>query len=156
MLLGNTSKGEENLCPHKNLHTNVYSNFTYNCQNLKAIKMSFSKWTVFTKTMGYCSALKRTITMMPFNHLIFCLTLFLLPSIFPSIRTFFNESVLHVRFLSPDFRWKVYAYHPTHLREGGNRALARNQPHKILPSLSTVLNLFISSLWTFEPARSTS
>ena len=36
-------------------------------------------------------------SMMPFNHLIFCLTLFLLPSIFPSIRTFFNESVLHVR-----------------------------------------------------------
>ena len=64
--------------------------------------------------------------------------------------------VLPLKLLSPDFRWKVYAYHPTHLREGGNRALARNQPHKILPSLSTVLNLFISSLWTFEPARSTS
>ena len=36
-------------------------------------------------------------SMMPFNHLIFCLTLLLLPSILPSIRTFFSESVLHIR-----------------------------------------------------------
>ena len=31
------------------------------------------------------------------NHLILCLPLFLLPSIFPSIRVFSNESVLHIR-----------------------------------------------------------
>ena len=34
---------------------------------------------------------------MPSNHLIFCCPLFLLPSIFPSIRVFSNESVLHIR-----------------------------------------------------------
>ena len=34
---------------------------------------------------------------MPCNHLILCLPLFLLPSIFPSIRVFSNESVLHIR-----------------------------------------------------------
>ena len=34
---------------------------------------------------------------MPFNHLILCHPLFLLPSIFPSIRVFSNESVLHIR-----------------------------------------------------------
>ena len=34
---------------------------------------------------------------MPSNHLILCHTLLLLPSIFPSIRVFSNESVLHVR-----------------------------------------------------------
>ena len=33
---------------------------------------------------------------MPSNHLIFCYSL-LLPSIFPSIRVFSNESVLHIR-----------------------------------------------------------
>ena len=33
---------------------------------------------------------------MPFNHLILCHPL-LLPSIFPSIRVFSNESVLHIR-----------------------------------------------------------
>ena len=31
------------------------------------------------------------------NHLIFCQPLFLLPSIFPSIKVFFNESALHTR-----------------------------------------------------------
>ena len=31
------------------------------------------------------------------NHLIFCHPLFLLPSIFPTIRVFSNESVLHIR-----------------------------------------------------------
>ena len=34
---------------------------------------------------------------MPSNHLIFCCPLLLLPSIFPSIRVFSNESVLHIR-----------------------------------------------------------
>ena len=34
---------------------------------------------------------------MPCNHLILCCPLLLLPSIFPSIRVFPNESVLHIR-----------------------------------------------------------
>ena len=34
---------------------------------------------------------------MPSNHLILCQPLLLLPSIFPSIRVFSNESVLHIR-----------------------------------------------------------
>jgi len=34
---------------------------------------------------------------MPSNHLILCHSLCLLPSIFPSIRVFLNESVLHIR-----------------------------------------------------------
>ena len=36
-------------------------------------------------------------SVMPFNHLILCCPLLLLPSIFPSIRVFSNESVLHIR-----------------------------------------------------------
>ena len=36
-------------------------------------------------------------SVMPSNHLILCCSLFLLPSIFPSIRVFSNESVLHIR-----------------------------------------------------------
>ena len=36
-------------------------------------------------------------SVMPSNHLIFCHLLLLLPSIFPSIRVFSNESVLHIR-----------------------------------------------------------
>ena len=36
-------------------------------------------------------------SVMPSNHLILCGPLFLPPSIFPSIRVFSNESVLHIR-----------------------------------------------------------
>ena len=36
-------------------------------------------------------------SVMPSNHLIFCHSLFLLPSIFPSIRVFSNEIALHIR-----------------------------------------------------------
>ena len=36
-------------------------------------------------------------SVMPFNHLILCCPLLLLPSIFPNIRVFSNESVLHIR-----------------------------------------------------------
>ena len=37
------------------------------------------------------------VSVMPFNHLILCHLLLLLPSIFPSIRVFSNESALHIR-----------------------------------------------------------
>ena len=36
-------------------------------------------------------------SVMPFNHLILCCPLLLLPSLFPNIRVFSNESVLHIR-----------------------------------------------------------
>ena len=39
-------------------------------------------------------------SVMPCNHLILCCPLLLLPSIFPSIRVFSNESVLHIRWLN--------------------------------------------------------
>ena len=42
-----------------------------------------------------------TESVMPSNHLILCCPLFLLPSIFPSIKVFSNESVLHIR--SPEY-----------------------------------------------------
>ena len=41
---GYVSKGAENLCPHENLYTDVYGYvIDNNCQNLEAIKMSFSR-----------------------------------------------------------------------------------------------------------------
>ena len=41
--------------------------------------------------------LKSIKLVMPSNHLILCHPLLLLPSIFPSIRVFSSESVLHIR-----------------------------------------------------------
>ena len=39
-------------------------------------------------------------SVMPSNHLIFCCPLLLLPSVFPSIRVFSNESALHTSWSS--------------------------------------------------------
>ena len=36
-------------------------------------------------------------SVIPYNHFILCSPILLLPSIFPSIRVFSNESVLHIR-----------------------------------------------------------
>ena len=36
-------------------------------------------------------------SVMPSDHLILCCPLLFLPSVFPSLRVFFNESVLHIR-----------------------------------------------------------
>ena len=36
-------------------------------------------------------------SMIPYNHLILCCPLLLLPSMFPSNRVFSNESALHIR-----------------------------------------------------------
>ena len=41
--------------------------------------------------------LKSIESVMPSNHLILCHPLLLLPSVFPSIRVFSSESVLHIR-----------------------------------------------------------
>ena len=44
VLLGIYPVELNNSCPHKNLHTNVYSNFIHKCQHLEAIKVLFSRW----------------------------------------------------------------------------------------------------------------
>ena len=52
----------ENICPHKNLHTDIYRRLIYNCQNLEANNMSFSRWMDklwYIQTMEYHSVLKR-------------------------------------------------------------------------------------------------
>lgn len=36
-------KGDEDLVPHRNVRSNVYGNFTHNCQLLEANRMSFSR-----------------------------------------------------------------------------------------------------------------
>ena len=54
------------------------------------VSMSITNSWSFLKLMSIESV-------MPSNHLILCCPLLLLPSVFPSIRVFSNESVLHIR-----------------------------------------------------------
>ena len=54
-------------------------------------------------------------SVMPSNHLILCCPLLLLPSIFPSIRAFSNESALHIRlpkYWSVSFNISLSNEHP--------------------------------------------
>ena len=57
----------------------------------------FTIWA--TREVNSCNLLKliSIVSVMPSKHLIFCHPLLLLPSIFPSIRVFSNESVLRIR-----------------------------------------------------------
>ena len=56
-------KGVENLCPHRNLHMDVYSSFIHNCHSLEATKWPLvgewvdKLWSI--QTMEYYSGLKR-------------------------------------------------------------------------------------------------
>ena len=53
---------------------------------------------------------------MPFNHLIFCRPLLLLPSIFPSISVFSNESVPYIRW--PKYRSFSFSISPSNVYSG--------------------------------------
>ena len=55
-------------------------------------------------------------SVMPSNHLILCHPLLLLPSIFPSIRVFSNESVLHIRW--PKYRSFTFNISPSNEHPG--------------------------------------
>ena len=72
-------------------------------QSLSHVQLFVTPWTAacqpslsFTNSW---SLLKLMLieSVMPFNHLILCRPLLLVPSIFPSIKVFSNESVLHIR-----------------------------------------------------------
>ena len=72
-------------------------------QSLSHVQLFVTPWTAacqaFLSITNFQSLLKLMSieSVMPSNHLILCCTLLLLPSVFPSIRVFSNESVLHIR-----------------------------------------------------------
>ena len=76
-------------------------------QSLSHVWLSATPWTAtrqaslsITNSRSLLK-LKSIESVVPSNHLILCHPLLLLPSIFPSIRVFSNESVLHIRW--PNF-----------------------------------------------------
>ena len=72
-------------------------------QLLSRVRLFATPWTVARQaslsiTNSWSLLILMSIeSVMPSNHLIFCPPLLLPPSIFPSIRVFSNESVLHIR-----------------------------------------------------------
>ena len=69
-------------------------------------------WTAARQASLSISLLKLTSieSVMPYNHIILCHPLLLLSSIFPSIRVFTRESVLHVRW--PKYWSFSFSIHP--------------------------------------------
>ena len=72
-------------------------------QSLSRVQLFVTPWTAahqaFLSIANSWSLLKLMSieSVIPSNHLILCCPLLLMPSIFPSIRVFSNESVLHIR-----------------------------------------------------------
>ena len=75
----------------------------YCCSFIQSFWLFVTPWTAarqaslsFTTSQGLLKLLSIE-SVMPSNHLILSRPLLLLPSVFPSIRVFSNESVLHIR-----------------------------------------------------------
>ena len=80
-------------------HKHIYQSI----QSLNCVRLFVTPWTAACKASlsvtNSQNLLKLTFIelVMPSNHLMLCHSLFLPPSIFPSIRVFSSESVLHIR-----------------------------------------------------------
>ena len=75
-------------------------------QSLSCVRLFATPWTAACQaslSITNCQSLPKLTSIelvMPSNHLVLCHPLLLLPSIFPSIRVFSNESALHIRWPS--------------------------------------------------------
>ena len=85
-----------------NLDISLNTDFS-SVQSLYCVWLFVTAWTAVRQaslSITNSRRLPKLITIelvMPSNHLIFCCPLLLLPSIFPSIRVFSNESALYIR-----------------------------------------------------------
>ena len=72
-------------------------------QSLRRVQLSSTPWTAaYLASLSITNSwsllkLMSIESVMPSNHLLLCCSLLLLPSVFPSIRVFFKESVLLIR-----------------------------------------------------------
>ena len=83
-----------------NRHINIVLS---SVQLLNRVRLFATSWTAVNQASLFITNSrnppkpKSIVSVMPFNHLILCRSLLLLPSIFPSIRVFSNESALCIR-----------------------------------------------------------
>ena len=90
----------------------ISTQFSSNCYIFSCLSVQFSRSVVSNSVTPWTAARQASLSLtksqsllklmsielvMPSNHLILCRPLLLPPSIFPSIRVFSNESVLHIK-----------------------------------------------------------
>ena len=90
-------------CVYTHTHTYIYTHQFSSVQSLSHVWLFATPWTTAFQTSLSITNFRSPPKLMsidlviPPNHLILCHLLILLPSIFPSIRVFSNESVLRIR-----------------------------------------------------------
>ena len=94
----------ESLCsPHETLTTLLIGYQFSSVRSLSHLQLFATPWTAARQASLSITNSRSLLklmsieSVMPFNHLILCPLLLFLPSIFPSIRVFSNESVLCIR-----------------------------------------------------------
>ena len=92
--------------PEKELKSSVQDpryQVSQSVQSLSCVRLLATPWTATCQASLSIANSRRLLkpmcikSVMPSNHLIFCRPLLLLPSVFPSITVFSNESPLHIR-----------------------------------------------------------
>ena len=101
---GHTEPGELALDPQAGLGAQLSEEFALSSvQSLSHVQLFATSWTTahqasLSITNSQSPPKPMSIeSVMPSNHLILCHPLLLLPSIFPNIKVFSNESALHIR-----------------------------------------------------------
>ena len=91
-------------------------------QSLSHVQLFVTPWTVAHQASLSITNFQNLLKLMslylvmPFNHLILCCPLLLSPSIFPSIRVFSNESVLHIKW--PKYWSFIFSISPSNEYSG--------------------------------------
>ena len=102
-------------------HTHTHTH-THRIQSLSHVWLFATPWTAAHQaslSITNSRSLLKLIpvaSVMPSNHLILCHPLLLLPSIFPSISVFSNESVLHIRW--PEYWSFSFSISPSNEHSG--------------------------------------
>ena len=126
-------------------------------QSLSCVRLFVTPWTaarqVFLSFTISQSLLKLMSieSMMPSNHLIFCCHIFLLPSIFPSIKVFSSESALRIRW--PKY-WRL-SFSISPFNEYSGLISSRTDCFDLLTVQRTVLlNSYLSRIMVGSARRS--
>ena len=105
--------------PNWRAHLQFQQHDKFSVQSLSRVQLVATPWTAARQaslSISNSRSLLRLISIesvMPSNHLILCRPLLLPPSVFPSIRVFFNESVLCIRWPKDGSLYTAIGMHVT-------------------------------------------
>ena len=118
--------------------------FWQSVQSLGCVQLFVTPWTTASQASLSITISRSLLKLMsiksgmPSNHLILCCSLLLLPSIFPSIRVFSNESALHIRW--PKYCSFSFSISPSNKYSG--LISFRNDWFELLAAQGTLKSLF--------------